>query len=531
MRLDRLRIEEFKNLQGLDIDFDETTLSTVIVGHNGTGKSNVLEAIVLIFKTLDLQGPPPFGYAIAYECRGRRIEIEADPEASRAKYSFRVADAGQPIRTVTKKSFYAEGEDGFRQFLPRHVFGYYSGPTNRLEQHFEEHHVRFYRGLLAGKNDPRLRPLFYARNIHSQFVLLAFFSGLDDSQTSFLRDYLGITGLDSVLFVMSEPGWAASKEFKSFGWFWKARGVVRTLLDRLYAQGAALAPMHRSGITVPLGLSRKQKRDHVYLYLPDSEALQRLAAPYRNQKAFFSALESAYISDMIREVEVKATLANGETLAFRELSEGEQQLLLVLGLLKFTQEDESLFLLDEPDTHLNPAWSIQYLDIVSKVVGYPEKSHFIITTHDPLVLAALDREQVQILTRSGSGRIKATPPDSNPRGMGVSALLTSNLFGLRSELDLPTLEMLEQKRILSMKDDLDEGDIRELARINKALEGLGFMDEDRDPLFVLWSRAMARAEREMGVDGPVLTDEQRARLQERGNDLVDDLIEAGREGS
>jgi len=35
-------------------------------------------------------------------------------------------------------------------------------------------------------------------------------------------------------------------------------------------------------------------------------------------------------------------------------SEGEQQLLLVLGLLKFTAEEEALFLLDEPDTHLNP---------------------------------------------------------------------------------------------------------------------------------------------------------------------------------
>jgi ABC-type multidrug transport system ATPase subunit len=289
--------------------------------------------------------------------------------------------------------------------------------------------------------------------------------------------------------------------------------------------------MIRKGITVPLGLSRKQRRDHVYLYLPGDEALKRVAAPYGNQKAFFSALESAYISDMIREVEVRAKLVNGETLAFRELSEGEQQLLLVLGLLKFTQEDESLFLLDEPDTHLNPAWSIQYLDIVSRVVGYPEKSHFIITTHDPLVLAALNREQVQILSRVEDGRIEATQPDSNPRGMGVSALLTSKLFGLRSELDLPTLEMLEQKRLLSLKDALDEDDLRELARINKALEGLGFMDEDRDPLFVLWSRAMARAERDMGIDGPLLTDEQRQRLSELGNELVDDLIEAGREDS
>lgn len=529
MRLDRLHIDEFKNLRQLDIDFDETTLSTVIVGQNGTGKSNVLEAIVLIFKALDLVEPPPFGYSITYECRGRIVEVEAGGGPTGGSYTFCVGEPGSKLRKVTKKVFYEEDPDGFRVNLPRHVFGYYSGPTNRLSQHFEAHHVRFYRGLLEGNDDPRLRPLFYARNVHSQFVLLAFFSGLDDGQAAFLREYLGITGLDSVLFVLSEPGWGRSREYKKFGWFWKARGVVRTLLNRLHAEGAALAPMLLTGITVPLGLSRKQKRDHVYLYLPDRAALQRLAAPYESQKAFFSALESAYISDLISEVQVKATLANGESLEFRELSEGEQQLLLVLGLLKFTQEDESLFLLDEPDTHLNPAWSIEYLDIVAKVVGQPEKSHFIITTHDPLVLAALNREQVQILTRSDDGRIEAIQPGSNPRGMGVSALLTSELFGLRSELDLPTLELLERKRLLSLKDDLQEEEINELAGLNRELEGLGFMDEDRDPLFVLWSRAMARVEQDLGADGPVLTNAQRSRLKERGNELVDDLIEMGRE--
>jgi hypothetical protein len=34
------------------------------------------------------------------------------------------------------------------------------------------------------------------------------------------------------------------------------------------------------------------------------------------------------------------------------LSEGEQQLLMVLGLMRFTKSHQSLVLLDEPDTHL-----------------------------------------------------------------------------------------------------------------------------------------------------------------------------------
>ncbi|TOM44863.1 hypothetical protein CGH75_27395, partial [Vibrio parahaemolyticus] len=68
---------------------------------------------------------------------------------------------------------------------------------------------------------------------------------------------------------------------------------------------------------------------------------------------FFQDLESTYVSELISEVRIRVKLKkNDGSVTFRELSEGEQQLLTVLGLLRFTAEDESLFLLDEPDTHL-----------------------------------------------------------------------------------------------------------------------------------------------------------------------------------
>jgi AAA15 family ATPase/GTPase len=48
------------------VDFDEDNLMTVIVGCNGSGKSNVLEALVSIFRNLDLGEAPPFSYVIKY---------------------------------------------------------------------------------------------------------------------------------------------------------------------------------------------------------------------------------------------------------------------------------------------------------------------------------------------------------------------------------------------------------------------------------------------------------------------------------
>ena len=75
----------------------------------------------------------------------------------------------------------------------------------------------------------------------------------------------------------------------------------------------------------------------------------------------FGYLESLFLCDLIDEVRVTVERMDGTRVKFAQLSEGEQQLLTVLGLLLFTQNDESLYLLDEPDTHLNPVWTYDFL--------------------------------------------------------------------------------------------------------------------------------------------------------------------------
>ena len=68
MKIDKLHIRsKFKNLENVVIDFAESKLMTVIVGQNGSGKSNVVEALVSIFRNLDLGEPPPFSYFLVYQ--------------------------------------------------------------------------------------------------------------------------------------------------------------------------------------------------------------------------------------------------------------------------------------------------------------------------------------------------------------------------------------------------------------------------------------------------------------------------------
>ena len=143
---------------------------------------------------------------------------------------------------------------------------------------------------------------------------------------------------------------------------------------------------------------------------------------YDNQYAFFTALESTYISKVLGEVRTRVRMtpqAGAAEVTYRDLSEGEQQLLLVLGLLKFTAEDEALFLLDEPDTHVNPAWATQYLDFLEQFIRLRERRatcHIIMSSHDPLVFSRLRRTEVQVLTRDHLGRVFAAPPVQTREG-------------------------------------------------------------------------------------------------------------------
>jgi hypothetical protein len=116
-------------------------------------------------------------------------------------------------------------------------------------------------------------------------------------------------------------------------------------------------------------------------------------------------------------------------------------------------------------------------EFIGNSVEEQETSQVIMTTHNPLALAELSREQVQILQASDAGgkrRIVAVFPETDPRGMGYAAIVTSKMFGIASSLDRPTQLDLEKQRLLSTREQLSPEEQGELDEINERLEGLGF---------------------------------------------------------
>ncbi|MBP0609743.1 MULTISPECIES: AAA family ATPase [Burkholderia] len=531
MRVDKLYLKDFRNLSNFEIDFDEDSPRTVLIGRNGVGKTNLLEALTRIFRQLDLRERPDFEYKIQYSCSGHVIQVEATrtkDKADKIAISFKVAAQGDididAVESISESAFYRLNDS--TRLLPKHVFGYYSGASSRFRNLFSQHTEIYRDQLIAGEEDT-IRPLFLAEDWHSQFVLLAFYSKRDPEIDKFLKSQFGITGLESVLFALNEPYWykkEPSPEVRARGdeRYWWAAGTVKTFLGKLHDQ--ALAPMETTE-KVPVGIRRTKTKEHRYCYIKSHEDLIAIAHDI-DQKEFFKRLESTVMSDLLREVKIRFHVENQNSLlSFDDLSEGEQQLLTVLGLLRFTNQDESLFLLDEPDTHLNPAWCLDYLDILTNYGGGLNNSQIIMTTHSPLVFAGLKKNEVILLQkREIDAEIYAEHPASDPKGMGFSAILTSEFFGLRMALDRETTDLLDEKRRLGSLEYRSPKDEERLAELNKEIGELDFSNEVRDPLYKDFVRAMTDLENsDPEIGATVLTPDAVERRRELAKKILSQI--------
>ncbi|TDH63310.1 AAA family ATPase [Dankookia rubra] len=523
MRLDLFKIDGFKNLRNVEINFDEDEFATVLIGLNGAGKSNILEALVTVFRALDLGNSISFRFFLRYHCRAKWIELDN-----------RWTDLTSPQISIVIKEGHPESPkpaeqigtsirlNAFRkrapEFLPNHVFGYYSGQSDRFEKLFDKHQSLYYSKVIKpgaelelNTRDPELRRLFYCRHFYGQLALLSYFAFDNRRARQLLREHMGITGLHSALIVMKEPWWAKGRKGQKRPSptlvkhgdpnFWFAYGVVRRLLDKLWAYATAPIRIEQSVQTDYRGNATSE--EHVYLFIKDEETLGKLAGGFDDAKSFFAMLETLDISDLVREVRLWVHREGADAeLPFHEISDGEKQLLTVLGLMEFTRHDESLFLLDEPDTHLNPAWKWKYLELAhqfsSDETDDPNgwrtdpTSHIVMTSHDPLTMASLQRQQVQVMSRDDFGRVSVQRPPIDPRGLGVAGILT-DIFGLSTTLDPITQRKLDERNALfsladSVRSPAQEDRMEELSR---ELAQIGLRRVSRDPLYDLFLKRMA----------------------------------------
>jgi hypothetical protein len=155
-----------------------------------------------------------------------------------------------------------------------------------------------------------------------------------------------------------------------------------------------------------------------------------------------------------------------------------------------------------------------------------QTSQILMATHDPLVIASLVREQIHLLKRdTKTGACKWEPAGVNPRGLGFTGILTSEMFGFRSDLDPETLADIDNRvRLVAKEGSLSAQEKKELENIDKRLADAGFSKAFSDPYYAAFVRAWGRRYSELMAGQQFVTPEKRQEINRIASEVLKEAV-------
>jgi predicted ATP-dependent endonuclease of OLD family len=487
MKLNRLWVKNYKNLRECAIDFGQTHLITAVIGSNGSGKSNLIEAVLSILIGIYFKKSPPFDFNLEFEAQGRHVSLRGETQ----RLSIAVDGEQLAVRRFAERL-----RDGPAQvFYPELTFVYYSGECQRVHA-LMKRYTRHFQKLTRNPDTDRYKPLFVqSSNEQSQIILLALFA---HGHQDFLQ-YLRLDEISDVRVVLRSPeGYDPNLHEPKL---WNTVGAVRRIVAAIEETATSQESYKSDDAQEPLALpenggqANKNFFEQRIFHYADGERTgiralaRRLAGSGDN---VYLALENLRARGIFRFLDFRLRGRNAdESFTFEELSEGEKQLLAVIGAIKLANQADNLILLDEPDTHLNPQWSWEYPSMLADtfVRNQEKRSTVLMTTHDPVMISGMVRDQVLLAHLAGEDVSMFSHPIRNPRGQGVANILcSSEFFGLPSSLDKETQKLLDERLSLSIKRELTDSDKARLQELNDQLEIMQPGISERDPEYVAFLR-------------------------------------------
>jgi energy-coupling factor transporter ATP-binding protein EcfA2 len=486
MKLARLWIKDYKNLRNCEVEFPQPHLLNAVIGSNGSGKSNIVEAILHILIGVYFSKPPPFDFRFDFEAQNRRITLSGENR----RLSVAVDGEAKPPK------FFAERlRDGAAQvYYPELTLAYYSGECQRVNQLIAKYRRHFER-LTREPDSDRYRPLFVqTTNAQAQVILLALYA----------HRHMGLLGrlglkrvVDVVLVLRSPSGFDPERHEPKL---WNTVGAVRRVIaaiDETASSEESRRIERRPAQGAREDLDYTELR--TYRFEPGSEGgsglmslAERLA---RGGDNLYLALEHLRARGIFASVSYQLVgRVDDKPFEFDQLSEGEKQLVAVVGALQLINRPDNLVLLDEPDTHLNPQWSWDYPSMLTDAFDAEQRSRstVLIATHTPIMISGMTRDQVLLARQPSDEGPAFTRPRRHPRGQGIANLLcSSEYFGLPSSLDKETQKLMDERLAISVKEVLTDGDRARLKALNAQLEILSPGISERDPEYVEFLRHRA----------------------------------------
>ena len=342
MKLKSLYIQEYNNIKEQTFDFSNNTGYIALIGLNSSGKSNLIEAIALIFNSLLNKKKIPFKYEIQYEYDGK-------------------------IYTRKPQLAYIDGKKvkNSEMFYPSSVIACYSGEELRLwHMAFEDYHMHYFKNAIEGNlSTPNF---IYLNKYCWSIALIALMSSENDEIKKFLKENLNIDDLNEVEISIEFAEVENFKDHAALKWI---NRIKEECLDK---QGKATLKSFLSyDVTLPPNQTKEKGRTIFhYLYL--------LSQPKKNTE------KGNTIDKYITRIRVF-----NKGISLLNFSEGHKKLILIECITRILGDNSSLLLLDEPDAYVHIALK---KEILNSIGGF--KGQTVLTTHSPLFVNQMEESNI-----------------------------------------------------------------------------------------------------------------------------------------
>ena len=390
MKIHEFRVRsDFRNLNGLVLQFDTTHSTNIIIGNNGAGKSNILEAFSSIFRTLYYGSETDFefDFSLRYQTTaGNNVVIS---KIGSRGFKMKVDDIQIPF--VNKS------------YLPKRVICNYSGEDRRIfEAYYEKIHEDYLRQVIHSRGNDPLKMVFVDKDMWRIILLIMLVTRQDhDAFDSFFKDVLGLNNNDAVkvqiqIDYKALDTWRKNPNPSYF--------FIRTLADHIIEDGSiTLSDVNLAGDTA----------DSLFNYMMNAQSV------IRSMHIILNGYNSEY------------------------MSEGEKKLMVIKFILESIADEESLVLLDEPDSHIHISRKKELKDYFD---SFDHRDN-IITSHSPTMTATFEDTAI-IMLDTEEGRAKVIDSDKQH----IVSELTRDMWSLQEQ----NIFLTSHKDILLLEGEWDE---------------------------------------------------------------------------
>lgn len=357
MKLRNIHIDHYKNLD-TSFSFENNSGYISLIGLNGSGKSNLLEAISLLFAhIMGIKVDFPFTqYSIVYDIRGNVAALNEDDSLENGAIT----------------------EDN----LPSSLIACYSGEDNRLwDSGFNSYYIDFFnKAIGGGEYKPKV---LYINKLCWKIAFLSLLFSEDDEVGRFITDKLHVN-IESVNVQLITKEGANPQAHDASNWYGRVKSK--------YADARIQINDLKNDGDVDLGCSKYPE------LTPDQIVFYYLYFLHMPDKKSADGLEADKI---IEKIDIRVNGFN-----FDDLSEGEKKLILIECITKVLGDENTLVLLDEPDAHTHIAMKKDLLKTISEFKGQT-----VMTTHSPMFLnKRWDGYDEKNIFYMYNGRIENTEP-------------------------------------------------------------------------------------------------------------------------